>query len=328
MMKPVRQLDRARVLDGKYELRELVEYMGDRDHTSLWRGVVHGAAAFTRDVAVRRLPMSIAARQEALRGAALEHANVVRVYDVSRDEGNNLYLVMEWIDGVSLGEMTRGAHHLGLRVPWPLVGCIGVAALHGLAAGHARIDVWNVEDPAIHGHISERSLLIDKKGVVHLTPFGLAPLQPLLPYSVADDLRDLASALWEALASGPSLVGDVDAPASPVRDILASALDGEYTTADAMARDLAAALQNVPWRRGPQADTGDAVGEVLNALSWSPTEPYHVEPTNGLPVVLVHLSPDAIADARRMHDPDEELPFDFSDSTAEYEPYASFEVSR
>lgn len=327
-MKPMRHVDGARVLDGKYELRELVEFMGDRDHTSLWRGVTHGAAAFTRDVAIRRLPMSIAARQEALRGAALEHANVVRVYDVCRDEANNLYLVMEWIDGVSLGEMTRGAHHLGLRVPWPLVGCMGVAALHGLAAGHARTDAWNEPDPAIHGHISERSLLVDKKGVVHLTPFGLAPQQPLLPHSVADDLRDLASALWEALASAPSLVGDVDAPASPVRDVLASALDGEYPSADAMARDLAASLQQVPWRRGPQADTGDAVAEVLNALAWSPTEPYRVETASGSPVVLVHLSPDALADARRLRDPDADFPFDFSDSTGEYEPYASFELRR
>ncbi|KAB2882624.1 MAG: protein kinase, partial [Kofleriaceae bacterium] len=224
------------VLDGKYELRELVEYVGDRDHTSLWRGAVHGAAGFTRDVAIRRLPVSISARHEALRGATIEHPNVVRVYDVCRDQRGYLYLVMEWIDGVSLGELTRGAHHLGLRLPWPLAGCIGVGALHGLAAGHARLDAWHAPDPAIHGHVSERSLLVDRKGVVHLTPFGLAPPSPV-PLTVAEDVRDLAVILWEALASTPGFVGDSDPPPSPVRDVLARALDGGYASADAMARD-------------------------------------------------------------------------------------------
>jgi serine/threonine protein kinase len=309
-------------LSGKYELCELVEYMGDRDHTSLWRGVVHGAASFTRSIAIRRLPSTIAARQEALQGAAFEHANVVRVYDVCSDDSHNLYLVMEWIDGVSLGEMTRGAHHLGLRVPWPLVGNVGVGALHGLAAGHA----WNAANPVLHGHISERSLLIDRRGVVHLTPFGLSQHSPLVPHTVADDLRDLASVLWEALASAPSLVGDVDAPPSPVRDVLASALDGDFATADEMAGELAAALHRVPWRRGPQADTGDAVAEVLGALAWSPSEPYRVETSGDGPVVLVHLAPDALADAHRMEDADAGYPFDFSDLTDEWEPYASFEI--
>jgi serine/threonine protein kinase len=323
MTRPMRRIEGARVLDGKYELRELVEYMGDRDHTSLWRGVVHGAAAFVRDVAIRRVPSAISARQAALRGAALEHANVVRVYDVCRDENGYLYLVMEWIDGVSLGEMARGAHHLGLRVPWPLIGCIGVGALHGLAAGHARLDAWHQVDPAIHGHISERSLLVDRRGVVHLTPFGMAPTEPIVPLTVADDLRDLASALWEALASAPSLVGDVDARPSPVRDVLASALDGEYDTADAMARDLAAALQKVPWSRGPQADTGAAVREVANALAWSPIEPYQTDALAGGHVVLVHLAPTALAEARRVAG---DSPWDLTDVTGEYEPYDAYEV--
>ncbi len=313
-------------LDGKYELRELVEYVGDRDHTSLWHGVVNGAAGFTRDVAIRRLPVAVTARHEALRGAAIEHANITRVYDVSRDDVGYLYLIMEWIDGVSLGEMTRGAHHLGLRLPWPIVGCIGVGALHGLAAGHARLDAWHEPDPAIHGHVSERSLLVDRRGVVHLTPFGLAPPSPA-PLTIADDLRDLAGSLWDALASGPAVVGDDDAPPSPVRDVLARALDGAYATANAMARDLAGALQRVPWLRGPQADTGDVVAEVQHALAWSPTEPYAVEALRGGHVVLVHLAPDALADARRLADPD--FPFDLSDmATGEHEPYESYELRR
>lgn len=308
----------TRVLDGKYELVELVEFMGDRDHTSLWRGVVHGAAAFTRDVAIRRLPTLLTARDAALHGATLEHANIVRVHDVCNDESNNLYLVMEWIDGVSLGELARGAHHLGLRVPWPLVGCIGVGALHGLAAGHAA--------GAVHGHVSWRSILIDRRGVVHVTPFGLAEPDTLPRRTAASDVRDLAIALWDTLASAPNLDGDGDAPPSPVRDVLERALEQGVVSADEMARSLATALTSVPWPHGALVDTGDAVDEVMNALAWSPSEPYSVKAEPGSAVVLVHLAPRALAAARHLS-PDLPMLFDLSD-TGEYEPYESYEVRR
>ncbi|MBE7451140.1 MAG: protein kinase [Kofleriaceae bacterium] len=318
----------GRVLGGKYELAELIEFVGDRDHTSLWRGVVHGAAGFTRAVAIRRLPSATAAREAALRGAALEHANVVRVYDVVRDEAENLYLVMEWIDGVSLGELARGAHHLGLRVPWPVIGCIGVGALHGLAAGHAGTDGGA---PIVHGHLSERSILIDRRGVVHLTPFGLDGAIPHLfsPRSPAGDLHDLAAALWNALAAAPQPEDSLAPPPSAVRDVLARALDLDVdrpapASADELARELAAALTSVPWRRGPQADVGDAVREVEGALAWSPVEPYPVEVAPGAPAVLVHLSPAALAAARR--GAAGSFPFDLSDTPGDDEPYAAYEL--
>jgi serine/threonine protein kinase len=314
VQKPTRVGERGRVLDGKYELVELIEFMGDRDRTSLWRGVVHGAAAFTRDVAIRRLPLSLRARYAALDGAALEHANVVRVYDVCGDEAENLYLVMEWIDGISLGELARGAHHLGLRVPWPLVGCIGVGALHGLGAGHA--------ESSVHGHLSWRSLLIDRRGVVHLTPFGMAEHDAFASRTVEKDLRDLSITLWDALASAPALDALAEAPPSPVRGVLEYALEIGYESADEMARALAASLGDVPWMHGPQTDTGAAVKEAMNALAWSPSEPYSVEAMPGEPVVLVHLAPrllDAAHDLSPL--------FDLSD-TGEYEPYEAYEVRR
>jgi serine/threonine protein kinase len=314
MLKPTRVGERGRVLDGKYELAELIEFMGDRDHTSLWRGVVHGAAAFTRDVAIRRLPLSLRARYAALDGAALEHANIVRVYDVCGDVVNNLYLVMEWIDGISLGELARGAHHLGLRVPWQLIGCIGVGALHGLAAGHAA--------ESVHGHLSWRSLLIDRRGVVHLTPFGLAEHDALSSRTVDKDLRDLAITLWDALASTPTLDAVADVPPSPVRAVLEYALEIGYESADEMAQALAATLVDVPWQHGPQTDTGAAVNEAMNALAWSPTEPYSVDAMPGEPVVLVHLAPrllDAAQDLASL--------FDLSD-TGEWEPYESYELRK
>lgn len=322
----------GRVLDGKYELLELVEFVGDRDRTSLWKGVVHGAAGFTRDVAIRKLPSSTAARRTALRGASLEHANVVRVYDVCQEADDSLYLVMEWIDGVPLDELARGAHQLGLRVPWPLIGCIGVGALHGLAAGHARTRADGRPAPALHGHLSSRSVLLDRRGVVHLTPFGLARRADHVPIEAWDerptiggDLRDLAVVLWQALTGAPPLEGDVGAAPRGLIDALTRALSPapqlHFPSADAFAGEVAAALGRIPWRRGPQADLGDAVKEVIAALAWSPGAAAAAPIGDDVPhpVFQVHLAPSTLAAARR-------LPFDLSDEPDGDEPYVAYEL--
>ncbi len=340
MMRQARRSDCGRVLDGKYELVGLVEFVGDRDRTSLWKGVVHGAAGFTRDVAIRKLPSSTAVRQAALHGAALEHANVVRVYDVCRDEDDNLYLVMEWVDGVALGDLIRGARQLGLRVPWPLVGCIGVGALHGMAAGHGRTAVDGAPMPVVHGHLTARSVLLDRRGVVHLTPFGLADGEVAATGerpSIAGDLRDLGVALWEALTGSTPPDGDCTSAPSSLHAVLERAMIQDaaagFASADEMAAGLAATLGSIPWRRGPQADLGDAVKEVIAALAWSPSEPVR-DPASepGAPVVLVHLPPRALAAARWLAlEPrlERRMPFDHSDEPGDDdEPYATYELRR
>ncbi len=320
MTAPVRRSHCGRVLEATCELVELVEFVADRDRTSLWRGVVRGAEGFARPVAVRKLASSSAARQAALRGATVDHANIVRVHDVSRDEDDNLYLVMDWVDGVGLDDFVRGIRLLGLRAPWPLLAGVGVAALHGLAAahGHAAARRPLGADPApaplLHGHLSPRSILLDRHGGVRLTPIGLvdgdgghAALSPYAapevrlgaPASVASELYAMGAILWEALT------GAVPGPGSPrlerlradvpprlceaIQRAVATAPRRRFVSADAMAVELASVLDHIVWLHGPQTDLGDAVVEVMAALAWHPHEP----PTHTGDVV-VHLSPAAL----------------------------------
>lgn len=125
-------------------------------------------AAMRRLVALKVLPGHVAedpvARErfhrEARAAAALDHPNIVRVFDLNR-EGKLLYLVMEYVEGLTLqGLIQQG-------------GAISI----GAAADYAR----QVADGLQHAHLAGMvhrdvkpgNLLVDRAGVVKILDLGL-----------------------------------------------------------------------------------------------------------------------------------------------------------
>src|SRR5262245_34832833 len=97
-------------------------------------------ARLRREVAVKVLPASFAAdvdrlrrfEQEALATAALNHPNILTVYDVGRD-GDTAYVVLELLEGRTLREVLT-AGPLSVRKSNDLA----VQMATGLAAAHAK----------------------------------------------------------------------------------------------------------------------------------------------------------------------------------------------
>lgn len=97
------------LLAGRYELRARISKGG---MGAVWRA--HDRRLH-RDVAVKLLHAWIAEDVELRRRfarearvlASLEHENIVRLYDYGED-GETPFLVMELVDGASLGEVARG----------------------------------------------------------------------------------------------------------------------------------------------------------------------------------------------------------------------------
>ncbi|WP_193789107.1 serine/threonine-protein kinase, partial [Zavarzinella formosa] len=124
-----------------------------------------------RDVAVKALVPRLAARpesrarfvREAQAAAAIRDVNVVAIYAVS-DDGPVPYLVMEFIDGVTLEELVGRAGPLELKE----ILRIGTQTALGLAAAHAR--------GLVHRDIKPANILIETSphARVKLTDFGLA----------------------------------------------------------------------------------------------------------------------------------------------------------
>ena len=122
-----------------------------------------------RRVAIKVLPKqrvhdsSYLARfyREARAAASLDHANIVRAYDVD-NQGDTHYLVMEYVQGKDLQRLVKEQKALGFELAADYIR----QAADGLAHAHKM--------GLIHRDIKPANLLIDTNGVVKVLDLGLA----------------------------------------------------------------------------------------------------------------------------------------------------------
>jgi eukaryotic-like serine/threonine-protein kinase len=149
---------------GVYKVVELVGSGG--------MGEVYRArdARLKRDVAIKVLPRAFAAdgerlrrfEQEARSAAALNHPNIISVYDMGTADGSP-YIVSELLQGQNLREvLRRGA------VPARKALDYAIKAAGGLAAAH--------EVGIVHRDLKPENLFITKDGRLKILDFGLAKL--------------------------------------------------------------------------------------------------------------------------------------------------------
>lgn len=125
-----------------------------------------------RIVALKILPPSMAKDPGALErfefearaASALNHPNIVTVFDVG-EEGGSRYIAMEFVEGRSVRELIAEG-------PLPVKLAVGIAAqvADGLARAH--------EAGIIHRDLKPENLMLNREGVVKLLDFGLAKRPP------------------------------------------------------------------------------------------------------------------------------------------------------
>jgi serine/threonine protein kinase/tetratricopeptide (TPR) repeat protein len=152
-----------------------------------------------RKVALKFLPRHLTADKEAQQrfereakaAAALNHPNIVTVYEIGEHEGQ-VFIAMEYVEGQTLKELIsvgadprvcpdsigiqKTGEHRGsplpiTHYPLPITQVIDIALQisSGLAAAHAR--------GIVHRDIKPQNILIDKDNHVKILDFGLAKLQ-------------------------------------------------------------------------------------------------------------------------------------------------------
>ncbi len=160
----------GRVLDGKYRIERLLGRGGMGEvyagtHMQLERPVavkvLHGDLGADDSFAARFV-------REARTAARLEHPNAVHVYDFGSLESGSAYLVMEFVEGVTLREVMRAND----RFPLSAVVDIMRQAAGAIGAAHAR--------GIVHRDIKPENMMVrtNETGrlVLKVVDFGLAKL--------------------------------------------------------------------------------------------------------------------------------------------------------
>lgn len=101
---------------------------------------------------------------EARTAAMLTDYNIVSVYDFEV-QGGMAYLIMEYVDGMTLSELLA---ECGDRMTLDAVAAVFSGVAHALEVAH--------ENRVLHLDIKPDNILIDRKGRVKVTDFGLAKL--------------------------------------------------------------------------------------------------------------------------------------------------------
>lgn len=242
-----------------------------------------------RRVAIKRIPLmrntdmrgiSTSTVDEALAEARtaclLAHPNIVTVFDFEAD-GENAYLVMEYVDGLNLSELLARVEGGALTHEE----CAHMLASVGQALSYAH------ENGVLHLDIKPTNIMIDRQGTVKLADFGMATLASAAGYGGArggtvgymppeqiegmlvderTDVFSLAVVTWQALTgkdpfaaasaseSLTKIYHGAKPPLSKVDPSLAGAMENALThavVADATART---------------SSVDELVGEVLPGL--------------------------------------------------------------
>ncbi len=151
---------------GPYEIRSLI---GAGSMGEVYRAY---DSRLNRDIAIKILPPEAAHggdrphrfETEAKAAAALNHPNILAVYEMGTDDGVR-YIVSELLEGMSLAEALR-------RGPLPLRAAIdyGIQIAHGLSAAH--------EKGIIHRDLKPENVFVTKGGRIKILDFGLAKVLP------------------------------------------------------------------------------------------------------------------------------------------------------
>lgn len=151
----------GRVLGGRYRLVSRVDEGGAGE---VWRG---RDERLDRDVAVKLLGHGADAAfrerftEEARRAATISHPNVVTVFDQGQD-GPDAYMVMEYIRGRTLREVTAERGPLTLQEATRIVAQVAEALDAAHAAG------------VLHCDVKPSNVILDDRGTAKLADFGVA----------------------------------------------------------------------------------------------------------------------------------------------------------
>lgn len=166
------------IVIGRYVLYDEIAAGG---MATIHIGRLLGEGGFSRPVAIKRLHPQFAKDsefvsmflEEARLAARIRHTNVVPVVDIV-STGQELFLVMEFIQGETITRLTRVSRKRARIVPLPIALAIAVDMLQGLHAAHEAKDEVGKPLDIVHRDISPHNIMVGRDGVSRVLDFGIA----------------------------------------------------------------------------------------------------------------------------------------------------------
>jgi eukaryotic-like serine/threonine-protein kinase len=163
--------------------------------------------------------------------AQLTHPGVAQILEAATDEDGEPYVVVEYVEGRSLGEVRTRAAQLGFRIAWPDAVAIAAAAAEALGHVHERTCAAGKPLGIVHRDLSPQNIMVGYGGDLKVIDFGTARAQnrrchtisgvvfakpgyvaPEVANGISGDFRvdlyALGIMFWELLAGRRFLQGD------------------------------------------------------------------------------------------------------------------------
>ena len=163
---------------GRYRLRKSLGVGGQAE---VFKADYSAPGGFERTVVIKKILPANCADPEFVRMFAAEakilgmlhHPNVVQAYDVGESDGT-LFLVLEYVDGPSLGRLLRALQIAGRPLPLAIAAyfarelCRALDYVHGLRNSDGQL--LNV----IHRDVTPSNVVLTSTGSLKLLDFGIA----------------------------------------------------------------------------------------------------------------------------------------------------------
>ena len=228
-----------------------------------------GPVGFSRTVAIKRLHRHLANDEafhamfldEARLAARVRHPNVVPTLDVVTVD-DELFLVMEYVQGESLSKLQRAVIAANGRIPLRIASAIIIATLHGLHAAHEAKSEGGEPLGIVHRDVSPQNIIVGADGVVRVFDFGIAKAMGRLHTTRDGEVKGKAAYMAPEQLRAGAVDARTDVYATAV--VLWEVLTGERL----FAGDSPEATMNMVLERTPPAPSSrnSEVPEALDAL--------------------------------------------------------------
>ncbi|MEO7734436.1 MAG: serine/threonine-protein kinase [Kofleriaceae bacterium] len=163
---------------GRYELLARIATGGMGE---IFLARLEGAAGFEKLCVIKRILPHLADDErframlisEARIASNMSHANICHIYELDETD-RQLYLVMEYLEGVTLLQLLRTLSRTDARLDLGFIAGVVQQACEGLHYAHELRDRNGTSLGVVHRDVTPSNLFLTESGVVKIVDFGIA----------------------------------------------------------------------------------------------------------------------------------------------------------